>query len=117
MGRGGARQQAPGPPTAHFSHHLIRVRLPAALAIFLPGSRLLSCRGFHSFRRRVCEPVCWRDMAWDLRASAERARGGAMDTPVVSLVAVDVPAERADEVLYVRRMRTRAYALAGLAIS
>lgn len=40
-----------------------------------------------------------------------------MDTPVVSLVTVDVPADGADQFLYVRRVRTRAYALAGLAIS
>jgi hypothetical protein len=40
-----------------------------------------------------------------------------MDTPVVSLVAVDVPTQGPDEFLYRRRERTRLYALAGLAIS
>jgi hypothetical protein len=40
-----------------------------------------------------------------------------MDTPVVSLVAVDNPTQSPDEFLHYRRARTRLYALAGLAIS
>src|SRR5262245_55864753 len=91
------------------------------MVIFPPVSRPLSWDswdGFRIIRCRGCEPnACQPGLGGSFGQRRSGQEGGAMDTPVVSLVAVNSPTQEPGEFVYIRRVRTRLYALAGLAIS
>src|SRR5262249_19190269 len=102
-----------------YSRHLVRVHRFRPRWPYFCRSRAANPGTASTFPRpRVASHGARRHAhggSWGERRSGQE--GGAMDTPVASLVPVEIPTQEPDDGLSQRRVRTQAYALAGLAIS